>query len=177
MKIILSIIILFCGQFMAQSQVYNISIQSLDGKTINMADYKGKKIIVASVSPDNLQRGQLLFLDSLQLSNPLVVVIIVPGTDFGGMNDSLELEGIKRITSLHLTVAAAQGVKKVNGGNQNRLMRWLTNATSNTHFDADVQSDNQMYMISESGILYAVLQNYPSSGLIDRLIKQPDVKQ
>ena len=55
-------------------------------------------------------------------------------------------------------------------------MQWLTHAGQNIHFDADVTTDNQLYIISESGILYAVLEKGVPPGVIDQLLKQEDVK-
>src|SRR5580765_7724262 len=101
MKLILLLILFFTGHLMAQSSLYDISIPGLNGKTISMSDYKGRKIIVAAVSPDNLQNGQLRFLDSLQLSNPSLAVIAVPATDFNGANDSIEIAGVKQNVSVH----------------------------------------------------------------------------
>jgi glutathione peroxidase len=177
MKLLLLIIILYSGQLKAQNRVYDISIPEINGKTINMADYKGKKIMVAAVSPDNLQNGQLLYLDSIQIRNPSLIIIAIPATDFRGANDSLAIEALKKSTMLHIIVAAAEGVKKVNAGKQNRLLYWLTNSSMNTHFNADVQTDNQLYVISESGVLYAVLEKGVSATVISQLLKQADLKQ
>lgn len=176
MKLFLLFVIFYSGQLMAQIRVYDIRIQAIDGKTISMASFKGKKIIVASVSPDNLQKSELGFLDSLQVKNPSVTVIAVPATDFMGTDDPLKIDGIKKTGSLHIIVAAADGVKKANGTKQNKLLQWLTSSSQNTHFDADVQTDNQLYIISETGVLYAVLAKGASAAFITQLIKQADVK-
>ena len=177
MKLFLLAIIIYSGQVIAQSQVYDINIRAIDGTTISMSAYKGKKIVVSSVSPDNMQNGQLAFLDSLQVSNPSVIVIAVPATDFRGIDDSLKIEAFKKNSPLHIIVAAAGGVKKSNGIKQNGLLQWLTNSSQNTHFDADVTTDVQLYIISESGVLYGVLEKGTPPSLINQLLKQPDVKQ
>ena len=177
MKLILISLFVYAGGLMAQSRVYDISIPGLDGKSINLADYQGKKILIAAISTANLQSGQLRFLDSLQVSNPSAVVIAVPASDYKQANDSITLDGIKKNSSLQLVVAAADGVKKGNGAKQNRLIQWLTSVSANTHFDLDVTTDNQLYVISESGILFAVLEKGAPASLINQLLKQDDVKQ
>ena len=177
MRFLLLIIVFYSGGLLAQSRIYDISIQTVSGKTLNMSDYKGKKIMVASVSADNLQKGQLRFLDSLQVNNSSITVIVVPATDFKGTNDSVAIDGVKKNSSLHLVVSAAEAVKKSNGAKQNKLLQWLTSASANTHFDIDVTTDSQLYMISESGVLYAVLEKGASNALINQLIKQPDIKE
>lgn len=177
MRFFITCLFLYAGALSAQSSVYSISIQGLNGKTISLSDYKGKKIIIAAVSADNLQKGQLRFLDSIQANNPSVAVITVPASDYKGANDSLTIDGVKKSNTLKMQVAAADGVKKANGARQNRLMQWLTSVSLNTHFDLDVTTDNQLYVISESGILYAVLEKGAPPGLINQLLKQDDVKQ
>jgi glutathione peroxidase-family protein len=177
MKLLLFGLFLYAGGSMAQSRVYDISIQGIDGKSISLASYQGKKILIAAVSADNLQKGQLRFLDSLQAGNPAVAVIAIPASDYKGANDSLVIDGVKKSSTLRMQVAAADGVKKTNGSKQNRLMQWLTSVSSNTHFDLDVTTDNQLYVISESGVLYAVLEKGAPASLINQLLKQEDVKQ
>jgi len=177
MRFLLFMIILIPAQLIAQSSLYDITIKELQGKNINMADYKGKKIIVAAVSADNLQNGQLAYLDSIQVNNPSVIVIAVPAADYRGANDSLVVDGIKKKQLLHIIITAAEEVKKDKGHKQNRLINWLTALAANTHFDLDVTTDNQLYFISESGALYAVLEKGTPAGLINQLLQQDDIKR
>lgn len=177
MKLFLLAMIFYSGDLLAQSQVYNISMRAIDGTSFSMSSYKGKKIVVLSVSPDNIKNGQLAVLDSLQVANPTFVVIAIPATDFKGSNDSIKIDAIKNNNPWHVIVTAADVVKKSNGTKQNRLLQWLTNSSQNTHFDADVTTDVQMYFISESGVLFGVLEKGAPTSLISQLLTQPDVKQ
>ncbi len=177
MKYLLILLFFITGRSFSQTSLFDIQLQSLDGNLIQMKDYKGKKIVVSVVSPVILQSYLLAFLDSLQLSNPSVIVIAVPATDFRGIDDSLKIEALKENNTSHIIVAAAGKVKKSNGIKQNRLLQWLTNSSQNNHFDADVTTDAQLYIISESGVLYSVLEKETPVSLINQLLKQPDVKQ
>lgn len=177
MRFLFLIIIMIPVRLMAQSSLYDISIKAMNGRNISMADFKGKKIIVASVSAENLKNGQLAYLDSLQLYNPSIVVIAVPAADYRGANDSLSLDEVKKNSSLRIIVAAAEAVKKSNGNKQNRLLSWLTSVSANTHFDLDVTTDNQLYVISESGVLFAVMEKGASPTLINQLLASEDVKE
>jgi glutathione peroxidase len=176
MKLFLLAMFFYAGDLLAQSQVYDITIPKIDGTSVSLSSYKGKKIVVLSVSPGNIQNGTLAVLDSLQAANPSFVVIAVPATDFAGNDDSLKIDAIKKNSPRHVIVAAADAVKKSNGAKQNRLLQWLTNSSQNTHFDADVTTDVQLYLISESGILFAVLEKGTPTSLIVQLLKQADVK-
>jgi glutathione peroxidase len=177
MRFLFWIALLIPAELMAQSSLYKISLTTINNKNINLSDFRGKKIMVASVSAENLRNGQLAYLDSLQLINPAIIVIAVPAADYKNANDSMTVDQMKNNSSLHIIVTAADVVRKNNGANQNKLLSWLTSASANTHFDLDVTTDDQLYMISESGVLYAVLEKGASAGLINQLLKQEDVKQ
>jgi glutathione peroxidase len=177
MRFLFWVALLIPAELMAQSSLYKITLTTINGKNINLSDFGGKKIMVASVSAENLNNGQLAYLDSLQLANPAIIVIAVPAADYKSVNDSATVTQMKNNSSLHIIVTGADVVKKNNGGKQNKLLFWLTSVSANTHFDLDVTTDDQVYIISESGVLYAVLEKGASAGLINQLLKQEDVKQ
>ncbi|MBZ5858562.1 hypothetical protein [Flavihumibacter profundi] len=178
MKYILVLLLFYSGQAISQTKVYDITIQGTNGNSINISSFKGKKILVASISPSNLKNGQLNFLDSLQLSHPDVYIIAIPASDFEASNSTSDLvDSIKRVGIYHFIITNGGYVKKDKGINQYQLMKWLTNDTDNTHFNSDVNTDDQLYFISESGILYAVLEKGAQLDLIDALLKQQDIKQ
>jgi glutathione peroxidase-family protein len=177
MKNILILLFLFQGEIVAQKDLSDIQIQSLDGTIIAMKNFEGKKILIASASLDNFQNHRLNFLDSLQVANPSVVIIAVPALDFGGVRNESIIESIKNRPPGNIIVATPGEVKKNKGEKQSRLLRWLTNDADNSHFNAEVATDDQLYFISESGILYAVLEKGVPAAVIDQLLKQDDVKQ
>lgn len=160
-----------------KTSIYDLQIQTVEGNKIKMSEFKGKKILIASISPENLETGGLAFMDSLQLANPSVVVIAVPASDFGGDRNTEIMLTIKDNTSRKIIVAEQADVKKEKNKSQNALMNWLTHEMENFHFDTDVTTDNQLYIISESGVLYAVLEKTVPVGVLDKLLKQEDVKE
>ena len=86
------------------------------------------------------------------------------------------LNNIKNNTSDKLVLSGTVQVKKDKGNNQNPVMQWLTDGNKNSHFNADVETDQQIYVISESGVLYAVLEKGVLPSVIDQVLKQADVK-
>ena len=166
----LLIMVLFKAPDFATS-IYDLNIQSVDGKSISLSDYKGKKMIFEISSPSNLQDSKISFFDSLQKANPNIVVFIVPMQDFntGSITDQVGL--IKKTVSPMVILTTGVNAKKTQGISQNIVLKWLTNASENSHFDADVDTDEQMYMVNESGELYAVLQKGVSVQVIGQLIK------
>jgi len=177
MKLFILLVMFYPGRLMAQSSVYNLSIQGLDGKTIKLSDYKGKKILIASASPDALKNDGLRFFDSLQSAYPQIVVIAIPANDFGGTKNTEIIDEIKSDVSKHIIIASPADVKKNKGRDQNSILKWLTSISDNTHFDDDVQTDIQSYVISESGILYAVLLKTADPAAFKNILTQEDMKQ
>lgn len=177
MRYLILLILFYSTKLHSQSSVYDIRFESLDSETIDMASFKGKKILVASVSPDNLQSGRMRVLDSLQQVYTNVVFLTVPSEDFGGGQNEVILQSIKNRASRKSVVTKSAKVKKSNKENQHALFHWLTNVSDNTHFDVDIATDEQIYIISESGMVYACLDKGVPLKLIDQLLKQQDVKE
>ena len=117
------------------------------------------------------------FLDSVQVANPQAVTIIVPAEDFSSSTITGLLTTIKNTASPRLIVMASAKVKKSKKAEQNELMKWLTDTAHNRHFNAEVKTDDQLYIISESGILYCVLEKGVSQNTLNGILKQADIKQ
>jgi len=161
---------LFKGPDLATS-IYDLNIQSLDGKSISLSDYKGKKMIFEVSSPNNLQDSKISFFDSLQKANPNTVVFIIPMQDFNTGSIAYQVGQIKKTVSPLVILTSGVYAKKTQGISQNVVLKWLTNASENSHFDADVNTDEQIYIVNESGELYAVLQKGVSDQVVGQLIK------
>ena len=177
MRLIFFLAIFYSVPALSQSSIYELDIQTITGETVSFKAYKGQKILIASVSTDNLQKkGALVFWDSLKAANPKTAMILMAAGDMGTAVDSAALNNIKNNTSDKLVLSGTVQVKKDKGNNQNPVMQWLTDGNKNSHFNADVETDQQIYVISESGVLYAVLGKGVSPSVIDQVLKQNDVK-
>jgi glutathione peroxidase-family protein len=177
MRFFLLLSVFYAGAISGQSNIYDQALQTLHAETISMDAFKGKKILIAAVSPANLQSGSLYFLDSLQKANPAIVVIVIPALDFGGDGNTEILNNIKNDSTPVIIINAAAQVTKASGSLQHSLMNWLTHNTENSHFDAEVSTDNHLFLISETGILYAVLEKGTPLSVIDDLLDQKPVVQ
>jgi hypothetical protein len=140
----------------AQKSIYEISMQTIDSVSFSMSVFKGKKIIIATSSPEALHSGGLKYYDSLQKAFPDTKVIVIPAEDLNGiMNREFSL-ALKNTLQRRVTICMLTSAKKSAARNQNNLMKWLTSVNDNKHFDLDVR-DEPIYVISECGALYALL--------------------
>lgn len=159
MKLYSILLLCFCLQELhAQTSVYDIDIKSLDSTVIRLSAYKGRKVLIAVVSPSRLYRQKLKFLDSLLDTYPSLVVLAIPSSEFGDKYDLENLTPVRVNRMKRVIVSASGKVKKAALSQQNGLVKWLTNVSENTHFDGDVLTDDQLYIISESGELYAMME-------------------
>jgi len=177
MKYFLFFLLLLSGHVFAQTSLYSLQIQTIDGKTISLANFKGKKIIFSVTSPEKLHSKKLNFLDSVQVANPHVEVIVIPAEDFSGSSNAGLLATIKNSAPSRLVVMGSAKVKKDKKAEQHELMKWLTDTTYNNHFNAEVKTDDQLYIVSESGILYSVLEKGVSLNTLNGILKQADIRQ
>jgi hypothetical protein len=73
-------------------------------------------------------------------------------------------------------VSDSGGVKKDKGERQHPLVRWLTDIKQNQYFDGDVESDLQLYVISESGVLYAIMAKGVRMAVLNEVLHADDIK-
>ena len=130
--------------------------------------------MIAAISSASLQQKTAInYWDSLQTANPKVVFILIPAMDITVNIDTSQKISLIQPKSAKVTLTNWVNVKKDKGSQQYPLLQWLTHLSQNGHFDSDVSSDNQIYVINEAGVLYAVLENGVSAKVLDDVIKQP----
>lgn len=168
MKLLFLLILLF--NLKGGSSFYALQFESLSGRLIQTASYQGKKVIIAVVSAEAPDLLQLRYLDSLQRASVNLEVIGVLTEDFG---KKAKLKEVKDSTaSLSITLTQPFKVKK-NKEDQHPLFTWLTSQKGNQHFDLDVQSEGQLFVISGKGTLYSVLIKETPKEVVTKVISQP----
>lgn len=137
---------------------YDIAIDLVDGANTQMKKYSDSKIIIMVFNPANPDESRLLYLDSIQKNYTGVKVLVIPSIDLGTDVSITALRALRSRLKLDIDMGSAVKVKRVAASGQHPLFRWLTDAKENNHFDNDVVEAGQMFVISEKGKLYAVLQ-------------------
>lgn len=158
MKLILILSFLFSTSSLS---IYDYKIQVLDSdKEINLADYKGKKILIVNVASkcgftpqyEDLQKLSMQYDDKL-------VVIGFPCDQFLGQELDSETE-IKTFCTneFHVTFPMTTMVE-VKGDNQHPIYQWLTQKSMNGVGDYKVGWNFNKFLIDENGKL---LEYFPS---------------
>ena len=115
-----------------KESIYDIKIEGIDGKNIDLKKYKGKKILFVNVASecgftkqyDGLQELYSTYKDKL-------VVIGLPCNQFGGQ-EPRAAEEIETFCRLNFGVDFPLTTKiKVKGKEQHELYQWLTKKAKN----------------------------------------------
>ena len=139
---------------LAPKSLYNIEIDSLQGKSIDLSSYKGKKILFVNVASKCGFTPQYKDLQKLhnEYQNKLVV-IGVPCNQFGKQEPG-ESNEIQEFCEVNYGVSFLITEKvDVKGNEQHPLYTWLTKKTENGKKNSSVKWNFQKYLIDEDGEL------------------------
>jgi glutathione peroxidase len=134
--------------------VYDIEINTIDGKEINLRDFKGKKILFVNVASECGFTKQYKDLQSLhEKYNDDLVIIGLPCNQFGGQEPGTA-EEIQSFCQVNFGVEFLITEKiKVKGSEQHPLYAWLTKKELNGKKNSSVKWNFQKYLIDEQGEL------------------------
>lgn len=139
------------------TSIHEFKIKSLDSdKTINLADFKGKKILIVNVASkcgftpqyEDLQKLSMQYDDKL-------VVLGFPCDQFMGQELDTEAE-IKTFCTdeFHVTFPMTT-VVEVKGKDQHPIYQWLTQKSQNGVDDYKISWNFNKFLIDENGQLIA----------------------
>lgn len=137
----------------AQS-IYDIVINDIDGKQINLSEFKGKYILFVNVASKCGFTKQYADLEKLyQKYSEELVVIGLPCNQFGGQEPGKPKE-IKQFCQENYGVTFPISEKiNVKGENIHNLYSWLTLKEQNGSIDSNVKWNFQKYLVGKNGKL------------------------
>ena len=154
MKISLFITLLFnTFIMMSQQSVHEFTINTIDGESKNLSDFKGKKMLFVNTASQCGFTPQYMELQELHEKHGDELVIIgFPANNFGGQEPGSN-DQIKTFCKKHYGVSFMLSEKvSVKGKNIDPIFEWL-NAQDNQSFKGDIMWNFEKYLIDESGKL------------------------
>jgi len=150
------------------ASIYDYKVEGLLGDTINLAAYKGKKILIVNTASKCGYTPQYAGLEKLYKGHKQELVIIgFPANNFGAQEPGSNTE-IAQFCQRNYGVSFPMAAKiSVKGDDMAPIYHWLTEMSNNKFGDSEVEWNFQKYLIDEHGKLVAV---FPSS-------LKPDSKQ
>lgn len=168
-------LMLAAGWLHAQDDFYALSVVTSSGELVTMSEYKGKKVLIVVASPEALQaKSAPRYLGRIQSEYPDIAILVLP-SDIGG--DSSSTEEIKPYPGLSNTrFSSLLTAGKKSPSEKDAFLQWLTRSKDNRHFEKNIVNDEQFFVISESGVLYAVLEKGVPDAFLKAVLTAPDVK-
>ncbi len=129
------------------------SIKSIEGKSIDLSKYKGKKILIVNTASECGYTKQYADLQKLATTyKNKLVVIGFPANNFGGQEPGSNLQ-IKEFCSKNYGVTFPLSQKiSVKGSDIDPLFSYLTSA-ENPDFTGEVKWNFEKFLINEKGKL------------------------
>lgn len=142
--------------FQKASSIHQFKIKSIEGKTIDLAGFKGKKILVVNTASECGYTPQYEGLEKLyETHKDKLVVIGFPCNQFGGQESKSEAE-IQTFCKSRYGVTFPLSAKiDVKGSNIAPIYKWLCNKTENGVLDAEIKWNFNKFILDENGKLLA----------------------
>lgn len=139
------------------SSIYDFKVAGLTGDTIDLSEYKGRKILIVNTASHCGLTPQYEALEKLYKKyNGKLVIIGFPANNFffqeSGSNEHIA-EFCQKNYGVSFPMAAKISVK---GRKMAPIYRWLTEKKYNGYEDSKVSWNFQKYLIDEQGKIVAV---------------------
>ena len=156
MKTILSFILMMTAFVLNAQSIHNFKVAGIDGKQINLAAYKGKKILIVNTASkcgytpqyESLQKVYDQYKDKL-------VILGFPCNQFGGQEPGTNEEIVafcKENYGVNFPLADKIDVK---GANIAPIYQWLTQKAKNGVLDANISWNFNKFLLDENGKMIA----------------------
>lgn len=132
---------------------YSFKVKDVDGKPIQLSDFKGKKILIVNTASECGYTPQYADLEKLHKQyGKKVVVIAFPANNFGGQEPGNNAE-IKSFCSKNYGVSfLVAGKISVKGSDIDPLFKWLCEQ-ENPDFKGDINWNFEKFLLDENGRL------------------------
>jgi glutathione peroxidase len=150
--------------------IHNISIEGINGKEIQLDQFKGKKLMIVNVASECSLTPQYGQLEELYENyHDKLAILGCPCNDFGGQ-EPLDEKGITSFCQTMYQVSFPL-TKKINISSApvHPVYLWLTRAALNGVTDSEVTWNFQKYAIASDGSWHTVFSP-ETSPLDDRIL-------
>jgi glutathione peroxidase len=156
MKIIATFMILASALMVNAQSIHSFKVKGLDGKQIDFASFKGKKILVVNTASKCGYTPQYESLEKVyeQYKNKLVIIGF-PCNQFGGQEPGSN-EEIADFCKKNYGVTFPLADKiDVKGATMAPIYQWLTQKSKNGVVDANISWNFNKFLLDENGKMIA----------------------
>ena len=156
MKTILSILLMATVFTTNAQSIHSFTVKSIDGKNLNLASFKGKKILIVNTASKCGYTPQYEGLEKVyEQYKDKLVILGFPCNQFGGQEPGTNEEIVdfcKKNYGVSFPLADKIDVK---GSNIAPIYQWLTSKSKNGILDASISWNFNKFLIDENGKMIA----------------------
>jgi glutathione peroxidase len=152
-----SLFLIFCAFSLglsAQSKsIYNFTIDSIDGKPVNLASFNGKVVLIVNVASKCGFTPQYAALESLyeKYKDKGFVIVGVPANNFMSQEPGTNEEIKTFCTNKYNVTFPMMSKVSVRGDDKAPLYSFLTDKTSDPQFGGDIKWNFTKFLFDRSG--------------------------
>ncbi|GAA4930324.1 hypothetical protein [Mucilaginibacter defluvii] len=131
--------------------IYSFSVQTLNGNTVSLSSYSGKKMLLVNIATGSPYKQQIAELQQLYNQyHDSLQIIAFPSNSFGHEpKDSAQL--VQYFTDSVQVSFPVATLTYVSGNNLYPVYSWLANTAANGVSDVKITKDYQKILIDETG--------------------------
>jgi glutathione peroxidase len=154
LKTLMAVLILLTS--FTPATIYKFKVTDIDGGTIDLSQYKGKKILIVNTASKCGFTPQYADLEKLyETYKGKLVIIGFPANNFGGQEPGTNGE-IKTFCTGKYNVSFPMASKvSVKGDDIAPIFDWLTHKDKNGVMDAEIKWNFTKFLLDEKGTLIA----------------------
>lgn len=175
LKIFFALVLTRVVLFSAQAQsIPNAVIKTIDGDSITLNQFSGKKIIIMTLPVSHSEADSLMLLkadSAYQQFKDSLAFIGVPSYE-DGYTDSLQADikyWYRDVLHLGFIITTGMYTHSSSESMQSSIFKWLTVDSLNGHFSFEINKYGQKFMLNEQGEIKAVLDE--TTSLTSRLLR------
>jgi len=156
----LALIALLVSSLITASSIYDFKVEGLEGGTIDLSQYKGKKIMIVNTASKCGNTPQYAELEKLyETYKDKLVIIGFPANNFGGQEPGTS-EDIQEVCRKNYGVKFPMAAKiSVKGDDIAPIYQYLVSEAKKLGFEDPVKWNFTKFLIDENGKLITVIHN------------------
>ncbi len=146
--------------FAAATSIYDFKVPGLDGHTIDLSKYKGKKILIVNTASKCGNTPQYAALETLyEKYKDKLVIIGFPANNFGSQEPGTNGD-IKEFCTKNYGVSFPMAEKvSVKGDDIHPLFKYLVDEAEKMGFHDPIKWNFTKFLVDENGKLITVIHN------------------
>jgi glutathione peroxidase len=161
MKILATLLIMATALIGNTQSIHTFKVTGIDGKQIDLAAYKGKKILVVNTASKCGYTPQYEALEKVyETYKDKLVIIGFPCNQFGGQEPGTNEEIVSFCKKNYGVTFPLADKIDVKGGQTAPIYQWLTQKSKNGVLDASISWNFNKFLLDENGKMIAY---FPSS--------------